>query len=102
MDSLAPVVSCAIHRSELRQRLDAIRQILDTAHPGGASSNISRDARGLAILLLYAAYENLLTTLCRSLLELVQQLRVGNRRLKPGLRVIAAHARLLSLASVSP
>lgn len=54
------------------------------------------------MVLLYAAYENLLVTLCRSLLETAKQLGVGNRRLRPGLRLIAAHARLQAVSSLAP
>lgn len=96
------MLSVATHRSEFKQRLSAIRSLLDATHPGGVSSDISRDARGLAVLLLYAAYENLLVTLCRSLLETAKQLGVGNRRLRPGLRLIAAHARLQAVSSLTP
>lgn len=95
------MLSCASHRNQFAERLSAARSLLDAAHPGGVSSSISRDARGLTVLLLYAAYENLLVTLCRSLLEVAIQLRIGNRRLQPGLRLIAVHARLQKISSLS-
>jgi hypothetical protein len=95
------LLDCAVHRADLSQRIAGARELIATAHPNGTTTNISRDARGLAIVLLYAAYENLLTALCRSLLETVKQLKVGNRRLRSGLKVVAAHSRLMSMSAVS-
>lgn len=63
--------------------------------------DISREARGLAILLLFASYENLLTSLCRGLLEMAVGLRVGNRRLRKGFRLFAIHNYFQSIANSS-
>jgi hypothetical protein len=62
---------------------------------------ISREARGLVLVLLFAAYENLLTTLTRTLLEAALKMRVGNRRLKPGFRAIALASAAQSLKDLS-
>lgn len=92
----------AVERTNFVQRLDTVRGIVDAAHPGGAPTATSREIRGLAILLLYAAYENLLTSLCRAILEATVQLRVGNRRLRPGLKLVAGYSSIQSIQSVSP
>lgn len=98
-DSWASMYSCSAERSEFQQRITAIRLLLAEAHPNGASTAISREVRGLAIVLLYAAYENLLKSVCRSMLETAVQLRVGNRRLRPGLKLVAAYGRLQAVAA---
>lgn len=92
------------YRDELVQRLDAIRRILDAAHPASlppGAPDAGRDARGLAILLLFASYENLLTSLCRRLLEIAVTLRVGNRRLRRGFRLFAVHNLFQSISAIS-
>lgn len=92
------------YRDELIRRLDAVRRIIEAAHPTSAASgspDAGRDARGLAILLLFASYENLLTSLCRRLLEIASTLRVGNRRLQKGFRLFAAHNLFQSVAGAS-
>lgn len=91
-------------RDELVRRLDSVRRILDAAHPASltpGAPDAGRDARGLAILLLFASYENLLTSLCRRLLEVATTLRVGNRRLRRGFRLFAVHNLFQSISSVS-
>jgi len=106
--------SCAAHRAELEKRLQAVKAILRTTqavrdivqatHPDGEVPelpDVSREARGMSIVLLYAAYENLLKTLCRSLLETAVQLRVGNHRLHPGLKVFAVYNKLQAISSVT-
>ena len=92
------------YRDELVRRLDAIRRILDAAHPDPPPAEgpaAGREARGLAILLLFASYENLLTSLCRRLLEMALALRVGNRRLRRGFRLFAVHNQLQAIAGAS-
>ncbi len=91
-----------IYLSELSRRIDTIRRIVNAAHPQPpAFSDISREARGVAVLLLFASYENLLTGVCRGLLETAAKLRVGNRRLKTGLRLFAVFGGLQAIASAS-
>ena len=97
------MLNCDLHRSELQKRVDSIRAVLAATHsPATGTTDISREARGLVIVLLYASYENLLTSLCRSLLEAAVQLRVGNRRLKPGLKVFAVFDHLQAATDVTP
>ncbi|MAZ09762.1 MAG: hypothetical protein CMN90_08800 [Sutterellaceae bacterium] len=50
---------------------------------------------------MFACYENLITSICRRLLEIAQTLRVGNRRLKRGFQLFAIHNQLQSLSNVS-
>src|SRR6266498_1430209 len=99
------MLSCAPHRADLQNRLTSVRGILDATRSSNPYTNlpdISREARGVSVVLLYAAYENLLVSLCRSLLESAIHLRVGNRRLKPGLQVVAAYSKLQAINSVAP
>ena len=95
------MINYSVQRQDFIQRLDVVRGIISATHPQGTTAPISREARGMAIVLLYAAYENLLTSLFRSILETVIGLRVGNRRLRPGLKLVASHGKLQSLRSVS-
>ncbi|MGW1059013.1 HEPN domain-containing protein [Micromonospora rubida] len=62
---------------------------------------MSRELRGLSILLLFAAYEHLLTSLCRTLLEFVAKSRATARRMKPGLRLFLAYEAFQGLAGSS-
>jgi hypothetical protein len=96
------MLSCSIHRDELHKRLSSVNAILDASHPATDGIDISREARGISIVLIYAAYENLLYGLCRSLLEVAVQLRVSNRSLRPGLQVFAAFGKLQAIASINP
>lgn len=92
------------YREELIRRLDAVRRILDAAHPTFHAHGVpdaGREVRGLAIVLLFAAYENLLTSMCRRLLEIATTLRVGNHRLRKGFRLFAVHHLLQSIAEAS-
>ncbi len=52
-------------------------------------------------MLLFAAYENLLKSLTRTLLEAAIGLRVGNRRLQPGFRAFAMASAAESTRDVS-
>ncbi len=92
------------YRVELIRRLGTIRRMLDATHPApspAAGPDAGREARGLAILLLFASYENLLTSLCRRLLEIASGLRVGNRRLRPGFRLFSVHNQLQAIPGAS-
>jgi hypothetical protein len=87
-----------VYQVELTRRVATIRRIVDATHSQAqAGVDVSREARGMAIVLLFAAYENLLTSMCRGLLEVAASLRVGNRRLKAGFRLFAAHGSLQSI-----
>jgi hypothetical protein len=93
-----------LYRDELVRRLTAVRRVLDATHPPELTTGVAdagREARGLAIVLLYASYENLLTSLCRRLLEIALTLRVGNRRLRDGLRLFAVHNKIRALSGSS-
>jgi hypothetical protein len=90
------------YKDELRQRILSIRHILDAGDPSiqvSSSVDISREVRGLAILLLFATYENLIKSICRGILERASTLRVGNRRLKTGFRQFAVHNIIVSIAN---
>lgn len=90
------------YRDELQRRVATIRRMLDAADPLGATPGaVSREVRGLVILLLFASYENLLKSLCRGLLERAASLRVGNRRLRIGFRQFAVHNLLKSISNSS-
>lgn len=92
------------YRDELVRRLAAVRRVLAAAHPTSPASGIpdaGREARGLVIVLLFASYENLLTSVCRRLLEIASTLRVGNRRLHRGFQLFAVHNHLQSIAAAS-
>lgn len=96
---MKPLFRVDPHRDELRLRLHTVRRLLDATHAPSNAIDVSRETRGLCIVLLFAAYENLLYSLCRGLLETAGSLRVGSRRLKPGLRLFAAHPALQAVAS---
>ncbi|MCP8998275.1 hypothetical protein NFC73_00785 [Pseudarthrobacter sp. RMG13] len=55
----------------------------------------------MAVVLLFAAYENLLTSLTRTLLEGAVKCRVGNRRLRPGFRMFALKSSVTSMRAMS-
>jgi hypothetical protein len=90
------------YRDTFLDRVDSIRRLLDVADPPGIGhSVIGREARGLAIVLLFASYENLLKGLCRGLLETTVKLRVSNKRLKPGIKRVVAFPVLESVYDLS-
>lgn len=69
----------------------------NTANGSLRSDDISRETRGLAVVLLFAAYENLLHSLCRSLLEAAGRSRARARRLKPGIQLFLVHSEIVGL-----
>ena len=62
---------------------------------------LAAQTRGLSVVLLFASYERLIKTLCRTVLETASALRVGTKRLKPGLRLFVAANKLEGITSVS-
>lgn len=95
------MISVTPHRQALQQRIDVVVSLIDETHPSlPAVGMISREARGLAIVLLFAAYEELLKSLTRTILETVVRLRISNSRLQPGLRAFAIQNAAKSLRSV--
>lgn len=105
------MISVQLHQSDLQERIDSARRLIDATHQSsnqtqqaGATPSpptISREARGLVIVLLFASYENLLTTLTHTLLEAAVRLRVSNSRLRPGLRAFAVYNTAQSLRDSS-
>lgn len=105
-------LDCDPLRLEFIDRVDVARRLVEATDPldqsGGAASSlantadISREARGLAVLLLFAAYENLLTSTCRTLLETAARSRARARRLKPGVLLFLVHDEIKSLAAGGP
>lgn len=91
------MLDCTPHKDELRRRLETVRDILAATD----QSSVNREARGMAVVLIYASYENLLKSLSRSLLESAVQVRAGNRRLKPGLQLFAIFGRLQAISGSS-
>lgn len=94
------MISLGPHRDALNERVDVAVTLIDETH-GATASAISREARGLAVLLLFAAYENLLKTVTRTLLERAIALRVSNRRLVPGFRAFALASAAKSLRDLA-
>lgn len=96
------MITVQLHSDALSERIDVANRLIDETHPvGGATGPISREARGLAVVLLFAAYENLLTSLTRTLLEGEIRCHVGNGRLRPGFRAFALEAAAKSVRDVS-
>ncbi|MFJ4254547.1 MAE_28990/MAE_18760 family HEPN-like nuclease [Microbacterium sp. NPDC090003] len=96
------MISVAPHRQALKERIDVVVSLIDETHPKPpAVGPISREARGLAIVLLFAAYEDMLKTLTRTILETAIQMRISNSRLQPGLRAFAMRDAAKSLRDVS-
>jgi len=101
------MISVQVHETALQERIDSVIRLIDETHPAPRPAQpslpgpISREARGLAIVLLFAAYEHLLTSLTRSLLETAIRLRVSNRRLRPGFRAFAFAGTARSIKDLS-
>ena len=92
-------------KEELERRLNSIRRIVAATHPAVPTTGLpdaAREARGLAILLLFACYENLMHSVCRRILEIASALRVGNHRLRPGIRLFAIHGEVQALKAGAP
>lgn len=96
------MIDVSPHRTALKERIDVVVALIDETHPQGPRIGpISREARGLAIVLLFAAYEELLKSLTRTILEAAVRLRISNKRLQPGLRAFAMRNAAKSLRDVS-
>ncbi len=94
------MINLKLQEDALRDRIAVARQLIDETH-GSPPMSIARDTRGLVIVLLFAAYENLLTSVTRALLEKAVALKVSNRRLQPGFRVFALAPAAKSLRDLS-
>jgi hypothetical protein len=96
------VIDLDPHKSALSDRIDVVRALIRETHPKASQVGpIARETRGLATVLLFAAYEEVLTSVTRTLLETAAGLRVSNRRLQPGFRAFAIHNAAKSLRNVS-
>lgn len=92
------------YREEFQRRIATIRRLLDANQASIADTDgfdVSREVRGLTILLLFASYENLIKSLCRGILEKAARLRIGNRRLKIGFRQFAVYGHFESMTKSS-
>lgn len=77
-------------RDEFDERLETADLLFKRVHPGvDTKSDAARDVRGLVIILLFGAYERLLTQTTRQLIESASSFNVGARRLQPPFRAIA-------------
>lgn len=100
------MISVATHLADLNDRLDSAVRLVDETHKGVGTTGgsmvgpVSREARGLAVVLVFAAYENLLKSLTQTLLEGAIKCRVGNRRLQPTFQVFAFDSSLRSAMAV--
>jgi hypothetical protein len=105
--SLKAMINLNPHVVEFQDRIDSAVRLIDETHPKptpgaiGTPGPISREARGLVIVLLFGAYENLLSSLTRTLLETALKLHVGNRRLRPGFRAFALASSAKSIKDLS-
>ncbi len=94
-------LSLATQRTAFTDRMAAAVKLLDETHPAAGPSVLARDARGLAIVVAFGAYENLLRSTTRALLEEAVALRVSNRRLQPGFRLFALAGTARSMRDAS-
>jgi hypothetical protein len=101
------MISVGLHLADLNSRLDTAVKLIDETHQSSSASltpgsgPIAKEARGLAVVLLFAAYENLLTSLTRTLLEGAIDCRVGNRPTAPGFRMFAVKSAVSSMRDMS-
>jgi hypothetical protein len=101
MPSLPGLLDCSAHRANLNDRVEKVEVLLRETHQAGLAPEVGQTARGVTMVLLFAAYEQLLTSLCRSLLETASTLRVGVRRLTPGFKVFAVFEKLQGVSATS-
>lgn len=98
----SPLLDCSSHRIDLTERVGKIRELLDATHLAPPSyPDVGSAARGLSIVLMFASYEQLMKNLCRSILESAASLRVGVKRLKPGIKLFAISNVLHGVTAVS-
>lgn len=97
------MLNLSMHRADLEDRMASAKSLVISGEStAGAVDDISRETRGLAVVLIFAAYENMLKTLTTSVLEHVASSRAKNRRLKPGFKLIATHSRFQGLFDLGP
>jgi hypothetical protein len=101
------MIDLSPHKLALDDRINMATRLIDETHPGSTTSAtavpgpISREVKGFIFVMLFGAYENLIYTVTRSLLEEAIKMRVGNRRLKPGFRAFALAASADSIRDLS-
>jgi RiboL-PSP-HEPN len=87
------MISVTRHIAELNDRMDAAILLMDETHSAPSTGRLpgpaAREARGLVIVTLFAAYENLLRSLTRTLLEGAIRCGVSTKRLQPGIMTFA-------------
>lgn len=83
--------------AEFKSRMDAVDDLIQQTD----GSPVDRQARGLAVVLIFAAYEYLLTALTRAMIEAAMGLNVGNRSLKPAFLAIALKTAAQSIHDAS-
>lgn len=94
--------------TQFLNRMDETLRLVDAAHTSqplvvvqsSPAASIEREARGLAMVMIFAAYERALRSLTREIIEAANRVRVGVPRLQPPFRAIAAEPRALSLREV--
>lgn len=95
------------HTIALQDRIESAVRLIDETHPSqlpgtpGNPTVISREIKGFVFILLFGAYENLMSTLTRTLLEEALKMRVGNKRLQSGFRAFALAGSAKSLRDLS-
>ena len=94
------MISLSTHHVALDDRIAVAVRLIDETH-GATTSSISREARGLAVLLLFSAYENLMRTATRTVLEAAAGSRISNKHLRPGFKVFALATAAGSLRDMS-
>lgn len=103
IDFLPLMLDLSMHRADLEDRMASAKALVTSGElTVGAADDISRETRGLAVVLVFAAYENMLKTLTTSVLEYVAGSRAKNRRLKPGFKLIATHNKFQGLFELGP
>ncbi|WP_178388223.1 MAE_28990/MAE_18760 family HEPN-like nuclease [Actinomyces naeslundii] len=100
------MLSVKVYIDDLEERISVAEKLIDVTHKNSNAGesdpdlDISREARGLVFVLLYASYENLLKTLTKGLLEYVNQFDVRFGELKPVFRSLALFPAAQSLRDV--
>src|SRR5690606_22557918 len=89
--------------SEFRDQILSVRRLVDAGEDTimGDSLGISRETRGLAKVIMFAAYERLMFALSREILECAASFRGKKRSLRPGLRAISISGSIDSVRASS-
>lgn len=91
------MTSFVVQRTELKERVDVIRNILSETR----NTAVARETRGMAIVLLYACYERLLKSLVRVVLEDAKGFVQSNHKLSTKFKVFCVHDKLQGLVDAS-